>query len=91
MLDRSAETTRPLIDDVADMPAPEGKERQAKAFVASMNTLLPMLEKLVDNLRDGDEAQLRDLTQDMQEETVNARGLARELGIDACIPNSGTS
>ena len=52
----------------------------------------PMLEKLVERLRDGDQAQLRrTLTQDTQEETVNAHELTHELGTTPYIRNSRMS
>src|SRR5690348_4959219 len=43
VLHYSADSTQPVIDKVADMPAPKGKEQVAKNFVASMNRLLPMV------------------------------------------------
>ncbi len=90
VLEYGSDSTKPVIDKVADMPAPKGKEQQAKDFVASMNRLLPMVDDLADAVRDNDEAKGRALTSKMQAETDKARGAARELGIDACIPDSGT-
>lgn len=90
VLDRSAELTKPMIDEVAAMPLPQGKEAQAKRFVASMNNLLPMIERMADVVRDGDEAELKKTTGEMQEETVEARAMARDLAIDECIPRNST-
>jgi hypothetical protein len=91
VLEYGADSTKPLIDKVADMPAPKGKEKQADDFVASMNRLLPMIDDLAGAVRDNDEKKGRGIISDMQAETAKARAAARELGIDACIPNNGVS
>jgi hypothetical protein len=91
VLEYGADSTQPVIDKVADMPAPEGKEQRAKDFVASMNRLLPMLDDLADTVRSKDEAKLKEVTSKMQAETAKARAAARDLGIDACIPDNDAS
>jgi hypothetical protein len=91
VLEYGVDSTKPTIDKVADMPAPKGKEEQAEAFVTSMNRLLPMIDDLAEAVRDNDEAKGRELTSKLQAETKKARAAAGELGIDACIPDNGTS
>jgi hypothetical protein len=88
VLEYGVDSTKPIIDKVADMPAPKGKEQPAKDFVASMNRLMPMIDDLAGAVRDNDESKGKELESKMQAETGKARASARELGIDACIPNN---
>lgn len=91
VLEYGADSTRPMIDKVAGMPAPKGKEQPAKQFVASMNKLLPMIDDLAGAVRDNDKAKAQDVTSKMRAETGKARAAAGELGIDACVPDNSTS
>jgi len=91
VLEYGADSTRPLIDNVAGMPAPKGKEQPAKEFVASMNKLLPMIDDLAAAVRDNDKAKAQEVTSKMRAETGKARAAAGELGIDACVPDNSTS
>ena len=91
VLERGVERTGPLLDQVAEMPLPQGKEQQAKEFDQRMRDLLPVMTDMADNLRDGgSQADFQQTTKKLMKEVLPVRALARDLNIHACIPNNAS-
>ena len=86
VLERRAELTEPLLDRIAELPLPQGKEQQAKEFDQRMRDLLPVINDMADTVRDGNQADLRQASQKLLDDVLPVRALARELNIHACIP-----
>jgi len=65
VLERGAELTEPLLDQIAELPLPQRKDQQAKEFDRRMRGLLPVINALADTVRD-DSAGRGDLQQASQ-------------------------
>jgi hypothetical protein len=88
VIERSAELSEPMLDELAALPAPEGKEPQAKRFERELRDLLPTFEEMAEAVRDSDRSAVQRLSQEMLCAAVSTRALARDLNIHACIPRS---
>ena len=86
LLERSAELSEPTLDRLAALPAPEGKESQARRFEQELRDFLPAVEEMGDAIRDRSESEVQRLAAEAQQAAVSTRALARELNIHACIP-----
>lgn len=92
VLEHGIEETKPWLDEIAALPAPEGKQQQAEDFDQKMRDLLPEMQAMADIVRDGnDQAALEQTSQQILKEVLPVRSLARELNIHACIPRNGTA
>jgi hypothetical protein len=89
VLEHGADETTPWLDEIAALPAPEGKERQAKDFDQKMRDLLPEMRAMAEIVRErSDQAELERTSQQILKEVLPVRSLARELNIHACIPRN---
>ena len=90
VLERGAELTEPWLDQIAAMPLPQGKERQAKEFDRRMRDIVPAVNAMADTVRDDDSSQadLKKASQELLNQALPVRALARDLNIHACIPNN---
>ena len=89
VLERGAEMTEPLLDQIAELPLPQGQEKQAKEFDQRMRDLLPVIRSMADTVRDSStgRADVERASRRLLTEALPVRALARDLNIHACIPN----
>lgn len=88
VIERSAALSEPMLDELAALPAPEGKQPQAKRFERELRDLLPTFGEMAEAVRDGDRSAVQRLSQEMLRAAASTRALARDLNIHACIPRS---
>jgi hypothetical protein len=88
VLERSVELTEPMLDKLAALPPPAGKEEQAKRFEQELRNVLPTFEDMAAAVRDGDRSDVQRASRELLQAAVPARALARELEIRACIPRN---
>jgi hypothetical protein len=89
VIERGAELTEPLLDQVAELPQPQGKEQQAKEFDQRMRDILPVMREMADTVRGrSSQGNLEQVSQELLREVLPIRALARDLNIHACIPNN---
>ena len=93
VLERGAELTEPWLDQIAEMPLPQGKEHQAEEFDRRMRDIVPVVRDLAETIRDDDStrAEREQVSREMLKQVLPVRALARDLNIHACIPNNSAA
>ena len=86
VFEASAESTSPLVGELAALPLPRGREDQARRFVRLLEETLPLFERNATALRRGDQATVERTNDRVLEIAGVTRRLARDLGIARCIP-----
>ncbi len=87
VLEESVDTTRPLLEEMEALPAPRGRERQATRFLELLRQTLPYFERNARALRAKDADEIDRISDRVLEIAGESRRLARELDIEACIPD----
>jgi hypothetical protein len=86
VLDASVELTEPMLDRVDAIPPPEGREEDAKRFTGSIRDAMAQIGDAADAIRDNDEQAAQEANDKVLEIAVESRKLARDLDVEACIP-----
>jgi hypothetical protein len=87
VLELTVEITEPYIEKMDDLPPPEGREQQATRFFGLMRRSMTLYGDIADGIEQNDPRYVKAMTSDLREVAGDARGLARDLEIDACIPS----
>jgi hypothetical protein len=78
----------PWLDQIEALPKPEGRERDANKFVASMRNLGDLLGKTATAVKQNDETNGKKLVKQLRAGTVSVRSQAQALRIEKCNPPS---
>ena len=89
VLELSVRTSRPLVRELAALPPPQGRERQAGRFVQLLRQTFPLFQRNARALRAGDRETVERTNDRLLEIGGESRRLARELDIAACLPRQG--
>jgi hypothetical protein len=77
----------PWMDRVEALPKPEGRERDANRFIASMRDIGDLLGRTATAIEQNDRTNGSKLVRQLQAKTVSARDQAKALGIEKCNPS----
>jgi hypothetical protein len=78
----------PWIDEIDALPKPEGRERDASRFIATMRATGDLLRRTATAIQRNDETKGKQLVRQLQAKALSARSDARALGIEKCNPPS---
>jgi hypothetical protein len=78
----------PWLEKIEALPKPEGRERDANKFIASMRNLGDLLGKTATAIKQNDESNGKKLVKQLRAKTVSVRSQAQALRIEKCNPPS---